>query len=267
MISWTAHRREVKYRAKLSLAGNMVKGIWMAFISFLLGSLALSFFPITVPETLPADMTAYTLLRSFFPSELTPQFWALVAITVLLYLLLTAPFSVGMHRFFLRASRGEKPKFRVVFSPFTSFREIFGSCFLTIIVELWTILWSAVLFAVPLALIYFSNDLGPLALILGLPLYLCAIPCVLVAVAPFSLAPFLYAEDSSRGAFRSVRMAVKRARGARIELTVFQLSFLLWKFFASAVYPFGSILLTPYLQTATAGFLDTIDACKGPHAS
>lgn len=265
MISWTTHRREVKYKAKMSLVGNMVKGIWMAFFSFLLGSLALSFFPISVPETLPADASTWTLLRSFFPSELTPQFWGLIAVTALLYLLLTAPFSIGMHRFFLRASRGEKPKFRVVLSPFTSFREILGSCFLIIIINLLTILWGMLLFAVPLALIYFSKSLGPLALILGVPLYLCAIPCVLVAIAPFSLAPFLYAENSSRGALRSVWMALKRTRGARIELAVFQLSFLLWKFFATAVYPFGSILLTPYLQIATAGFLDTIDTCKQSH--
>lgn len=262
MISWTTHRRKVKATAKMSLVGSMVKGIWIVFFSFLLGSLSLSFFPVIVPDALPKNATPYEMLRCFFPSELTPQFWTLVGITILLYLLLTAPFSVGMHRFFLRVSRGEKPKFRVAFSSFMSFRQILGSCLLQIIIQLLTILWGVVCFAVPFALLYSSRFLGPLALIFGVPLYLCAIPCILVAIAPFSLAPFLYAEDPSRGAFRSVRLAISRARGARIELTVFQLSFLPWKILAFGVYPFGSILLTPYIQTATAGFLDTIDTCK-----
>lgn len=262
MISWTEHRRAVKLKAKQALFGAMGKGIVITLLSILLGSAALAFFPVSVPDTLPQNASNYEILRAFLPRELNAQFWELVGVSMLLYLLLTAPFTVGMQRFFLRVWRGEKPKLRTVFRPFISLRMVLGSCWLSILVTVCKIGITVALLAGPMALLAFWDTLGPLALVFGAPLYFLAALCAAVLVLPLSFAYFLYAEDPTRGALHCVCKAYTRSRGARIELAVFQLSFIPWRILAILVYPFGKIVLNPYLQVATAGFFDTVDTCK-----
>lgn len=264
MTSWTEHRQKVKFEAKLSLSGNLLKGIWMTMIYLTISALAVGFIPINVP-TMSTDiskMSALELLRMFAPEKITIDYIALILLSLALFLLVASPLKIGMHRFFLQSTRGEKPKFRVAFLYYTSLKQVFGSVLLTLSIAILTLLWGVLLFGVPLLLLWFSPTLGPLATIIGMPLYVLAIPTILIMIAPYALAPFLFAEDTRRGAFGSIQMAIRRVRGVRFELALFQFTFLPWRIMVLLTYPFGSFFFTPYELSAYARFLDTIETRK-----
>ena len=256
--TWKQHRVEVKAHARMSLHGNFFKAVFAGVVFTFFASLALSFLPLQVPDITAVYANPEELFAAILPSEFTPQIIELFIITFVLYLLLTAPLNIGIHRFYLLANRGEKPKFRIIFSSFLSLREIFSSCALTIVVFIWQLLWALLLLAAPLALFVFSPILGPLAEIASYILYFAAMVLLLIAYAPFPLAPFIFAEDPARGAFKSVLLAMKLTRGRRRELCVFHLSFALWRFLFSFNIP-GAFFIAPYINMSTARFYDTLN--------
>lgn len=260
MMTWTTHRKEVKNHAKRSLAGNFLKGVFAALIAFTASVFALSFMPIQIPDAINTT-SPEELLRSMIPSGDIKTTIQLVAISLLLYLLLTSPLSIGTHRFYLMAVRGEKPKFRIIFSSFTSLKEVFSSCVMAVVSTIWQTIYAALLFAIPFALIILSPKLGPLAQIAGLGLYIVAFFLLSVLCTPFMLAPFALAENPERGGFKSILIAMKRLRGAKLEFLVFNLSFILWRVLFGLNAP-GAFFIEPYISSSMAGFYLTADACK-----
>ncbi len=259
MKTWSARRHEIKLHARQSLAGNFLKGVFASLISFTLSLFALSFAPIKVPET--SDLMQTTSLRELFLSMLPDgdlkTILMLLAISVVLYLLLTAPLRIGKHRFYLLAVRGKKVKFSTILTSFTNLKEVFSSCMLVILSGLWMLFYAVVLFIVPVALFVFSPTLGPLARIAGYILYFSALFLLLVLCTPFILAPFALAENPERGAFKSVLLAMKRLRGKKCEFLVFNLSFILWRLLFGLNAP-GMFFIEPYISASMARFYDTL---------
>ena len=257
MISWSTHRREVKQKAKLALLnGNMSKGILLFFVLTLFANIAFYFLPITFAIDATTKLPTVAL-----PDTLDFNFWLLIAICVIIYLLLTAPLSIGINRFFLNAYRGEKTKIRTAFSPFLSLGEILGSCAILGIIELLTVLIMALPLALPIALILFNAHFGPLVIIIGFPITLLALFAMLIITAPFFLAYFVYAEKPEQGALKAFISAIKLSRGVKLEIVVFKLIILPLNFL-SLIVPFSAIIINPYLNAVYAGFYDTIDMCK-----
>lgn len=262
MIPWSTHRREVKQKAKLALLnGNMSKGILLFFVLTLFANIAFYFLPITFAIDATTIDATTMLPRVVLPDTLDFNFWLLIAICVIIYLLLTAPLSIGINRFFLNAYRGEKTKIRTAFSPFLSLGEILGSCAILGIIELLTVLIMALPLALPIALILFNAHFGPLVIIIGFPITLLALFAMLIITAPFFLAYFIYAEKPEQGALRAFISAIKLSRGVKLEIVVFKLSLLPLNFL-SLIVPPSAIIINPYLNAVYAGFYDTIDMCK-----
>ncbi|MEG2378294.1 MAG: DUF975 family protein [Clostridia bacterium] len=259
-MTWTKRRRDAKRTAKISLAGSWLRGIWIAMIYFLASLLTLGFVPINIPNPLPDlnKIETAQLLRMFLPDTITTEYLLLIAVSIVLFLIVLSPLAVGISRFFLRVARGEKPKFSVAFESFLSLKQVAGSVVLAILTFVLRILWCGLLLAVPIGLVVFAPTLGPLATVFALPLYIIAMFGIFVAIAPYSLASFMYAQAPERGAFRSILAAVKCCKGHRIEFMIYQMSFLPWRVLAFITAPIGSSLFMPYEQTATALFMDSI---------
>lgn len=260
MITWTNHRRQVKMHAKRSLLGSFLKGVFGALLSFTASLFALSFMPLNMPDTINTT-NLKELLMSVIPQGDTKTILGLAVISTLLYLLLIAPFKIGKHRFYLKAITGEKPKFKIFFSSFTSLSEVFSSCVLVVITAFWQVLLAVLLFAIPVGLLYFSPILGPLAKISSLVLYIAAAILFVILLTPCKMAPFLLAEKPERGAFKSLILAYKRMRGIKREFLVFDLSFILWRLLFGLNAP-GTFFIDPYITASMAGFFISMDACK-----
>ena len=262
MTTWKNHRIQIKTHAKISLIGNFLKGIIAAGLTLVASAFALYFLPIPVvsQDELAAVKTIDDLIRLFMPANLK-VFVALAAIAFLLYMLLTAPLNIGKHKFYLLVVRGAKPKFSTVFSPFTDIAQIFRACSLAVISFVWQMVLSILLFAPSCALRIFSPLLGPLAEIGGYVLFVAAMFFFLLLCMPLMMAPFVLADNPECGAFKSILIAKKRLKGARIEFLVFNFSFTLWYLPLIANLPI-SLLIEPYITTSMAGFYETADACK-----
>ena len=261
MITWTNHRRQVKLHAKRSLVGNFLKGVLAALITFGFSVFALSFVPLKVPDTINAT-NPQDLFMSMIPEGDIKITLQLMVIAFLLYILLTAPLSIGKNRFYLQAVRGgKKPSFKTFFSAFTSLSEIFSSCVLVVISALWIAIMALVLLLPAAALMFLAPNLGPLAQNAGLVLYFAAILALLILSTPCIMAPFFLADKPELGAFRSLILAYKQMRGVKRELLVFDLSFALWRLLFGMSAP-GAFFIEPYITASMAGFYISMDACK-----
>lgn len=252
MKQWTALRRFAKSSALLCLRGNYLKGVIASLFSFLVGFFALSFMPLRIPDTVNyTDPKA--LLMSMLPEGDISVTVKLLGISLILYLLLSAPLSIGIHRYYNEAALGKKPKLISILSPFLSIGEIFSSCALVIISTLWKFIVAAVLFAIPAALLIFSPTLGPLAQIAGFILYIIAIVLLLIFLTPCTMAPFFLATKPELGALKSLILAYGKMRGRKREFLVFDLSFILWRVLFGMNVP-GMFFVDPYIYASFAKF-------------
>lgn len=229
--------------------------------SFFASLLAFYFLPINIPANIDPNMAPEELLAAMLPQGDIKTALALVGVSLLLNLLLTAPLSLGTHRFYLGVARGENPKFISIFAPFTNLKEVFSSCALVVISTIWKTLLYFLLLVVPTFLIVLSPSFGPLAITAGFVLYLIAFVALLIQCTPFTIAPFVLADKPERGAFKSILLAMKRLKGAKCEFLVFNFSFALWYLFFGLNAP-GVFFIQPYISTSMAGFYLTADACK-----
>ncbi|MBR5479008.1 MAG: hypothetical protein IKU84_02425, partial [Clostridia bacterium] len=228
MKKWTDLRRVAKSTALRCLHGNYLKGVIASLIVFIAGFFALSFMPLNVPDTVNyTDPKA--LLMSILPEGDISVTIKLLGISILLFLLLSAPLSIGVHRYYIEVAMSKKAKFSTIFTPFLNMGEIFSSCALVILSTLWKFLVAVVFFALPFALLIFSPTLGPLAQIAGFLLYIAAAIFALVFLSPCTMAPFFLAHKPELGALRSLILAYKKMRGRKREFLIFDLSFILWR--------------------------------------
>ncbi len=260
MKTWSQHRYEVKNHAKKSLVGRYLKCVTAFLVLFCLGTIALCFLPFQIPGAISKNTTLKALFAQILPNGFTREVILLIAISMLLYLLLTAPISIGIWRYFLLISRGEKLKLRTIFTPFLSLREVFNACILTVSVAVLQIFWAVILFIVPSALTAYAPMLGPLAKLSGDILSIVAVIVFFIVCVPYAIAPIVLAEHSEYSPFKALSIARKKSRGVKREFLIFRLSFILWYLFAFS-FP-GVLFVRPYIDMATVRFYDTIDECK-----
>lgn len=261
MKTWSLHRREVKLYAKRQLSGYFLKGVFAAMLSFAASLFAISFMPLQLPTSFESITSPGEFIRTLLPDGNLENTLYLLGVSTLLYLLLTAPLNIGKHRYYLMAMRNEKPKFTVFLAPFCNLREVFSACSLVVLSTLFELLLAAALLAIPVGLLIFSPTLGPLAQIAGLVLYIAAFLVILLLFTPFTIAPFVLADKPELGAFRSILIAFKKLKGAKLEFLVFDFSFILWRLLFGMNVP-GAFFIEPYITASMANFYDTVNACK-----
>lgn len=80
------------------------------------------------------------------------------------------------------------------------------------------------------------------------------IPGIIKALA-YSMTPYILAEHPNVGAKQALKISMRMTEGHKMELFVFQLSFIGWILLSGlTLYILGIVYVFPYMQTATAGY-------------
>ncbi len=236
----TYARRRIKAEAQALMAGNWLKAFFIAVVSMLLPVFIIRFLPIRIPEVnelVNAGDDAVKLLKQFLPGSFTAKTAVSIAVTILLYLFIMSPFTVGTSRFFLEVARGRKPKFSIVFSPYMSLKTVFSSVWLTLLVFLISVFWSVIFMLVPTALIFLAVVSGSrfIALIAAL---LAPVSTIIAFLwnSRYTFASYIFAEGE-RGAFEALRECIELMHGRTKECMTLRASYFFWDILSSYMFP------------------------------
>ena len=238
----TMARKMIKAQAWANMAGNWFSSLLVMLIEFFIVGSIMSFFPWRVPsyaELLAAQGDSVKILILMLPREITAKTEALLIIILLLVLLVLSPFAIGKSRFFLKVGRGEKAKIRDVFSPFTSIKTVFSSVGLQIMLLLLTLLWAVLLMLAPFAVLVVSVALKSVLImyIAKLLIFVAAIGALLIT-SRYNFAVFIFAEDETKGAIKSLGECIRLLRGRTAECIKLRASYFFFDIMSLYVPPF-----------------------------
>lgn len=252
----------------MKLAGSWMKGSVLIAVSLILGMFCTYFIPIYAPSQ-PIDAARLSSMNMMqmlelmadmlVPEQITGKFIARIFISAALFMLVIPPFQQGLKQYFCKVFAGDKPKLSVAFSWYTNLAKIFGAIRLYVYIGILTVLWAAVLLALPLAAIVFSNIASLWGLyIIGIIAY--AVGALLLALKLMAYMPayYIYAKKPSIGVIAAVRNSVYITKGRLVECFVFRLSFILWNIAVMFSRDVGKIFFQPYYLTANAGFVEML---------
>ncbi len=240
----TLARRMMKAMAMKNMQGNWLRAFTLFLISILATTVIIGFLPVRTP--LPEELAAVTdpveMIMLFVPKTITYKTIASVCVTAVLYLLVAAPFSVGICRFFLRVARGEKARFADAFSPFTSLKTVFSSVWLFLLMLFVSAFWSFLFLLIPitimiLAIIIDSWILSQIALIASVAVSVFAI----LWTSRYTFATYLLAEGKSGGAFASLRECIRLMHYRSGECMKLRATYFGWDIAASLVNPLNFV--------------------------
>ncbi len=240
----TLARRMMKAMAMKNMQGNWLRAFTLFIISIVVTTVIIGFLPVRTP--LPEELAAVTdpaqMLMLFVPKTITYKTIASVCVTVVLYLLVAAPFSVGLCRFFLRVARGEKAGFSDAFSPFASLKTVFSSVWLFLLVLFVSAFWSFLLLLIPvtvmfLAIIIDSWIIGQISLLLAVAVSIFAV----LWTSRYMFATYLLAEGKSGGAFSCLRECIRLMHYRSGECMKLRASYFGWDIAASLFTPLNFV--------------------------
>jgi len=224
-------RKIIKAEAWKNLAGNWLKAFLIKAIQGVIFMVIFSRFPIRVPaveEIVAVQDDAVAMLRLFMPSEITPKMLALIGVTLLLYLLVMAPLNIGICRFFLKVSKGEKPKISEAFSVYTSLKTVFASVWLSLLVVMMSAFWMFVFALIPVALVLLGSYLKSV-LVINVAFTIAPLVGFFAGLwsGRYAFASYVFAEGE-KGAFGSLRECISLLRGKNWECVVLGASYTIW---------------------------------------
>lgn len=234
----------MKAMALKNMQGNWLRSFVLFIISILATTVIIGFLPIRTP--LPEELMAVTdpveMLMLFVPKTITYKTIASVCVTVVLYLLVTAPFSVGLCRFFLKVARGEKALFSDAFSPFASLKTVFSSVWLFVLVLFISAFWSFLFILIPvtvmiLAVMIDSWFLAQISLILAVAVSIFAV----LWTSRYMFATYLLAEGRSGGAFSCLRECIRLMHYRSGECMKLRATYFGWDIAASLFTPLNFV--------------------------
>ena len=271
----------IRYKAKVNglliLKGKWVKAWLILLVIFLLdGGITALEIGYRTAFNIPLDTVGMIESGNI---SITPQSAAISAVFSLLSLLLVTPLEVGQIEWYWKLSDGERvsrthessPYTReddgalnvsAVFAWFGSARLFAKSVLLNLNLAVRSLLWSALIFAVPCAMLggaYYltlgkpATDvlliagflaLGGFALLLGAVLLLMAV------LARYFLAVYLFVEDNGRGVNAAIAESVRLTKGRRLEIVKFVLSFIGW-FLLRWLTWIAAAYVDPYFNAAS----------------
>ena len=267
LSTMTLRRIRMKFHAKRALPGNWLRSMLLALLlalttAFTLGMLLPPIDPSMLEQT-PASYTE--LLALLFPNPISRNFLLLAGVLLLLYWLVVSPLRVGMVRFFIGVARLQKPKLPVAFSIFCDLGLVLRSMGLSLWVGFLRILWLVLLILLPACVMAVSLIVQSAFLAdVGLILYLIALVFYAAKSLAYTPATYLFAENPSVGVFGAVKQSVKITRGHLSEFFMLELSFILWRVFASLAGLIGTLFFQPYYQTTVVVFIDSLRVRNDP---
>lgn len=249
MMNKTIARRVIKATAMQNMQGNWLRSFALVAMSLIIPMLILGFMPIRIPnqsEILATGENSLAVLSLFIPRNITARTIASFAVTVILYLLVTCPFSIGVHRFYLKVARGEKGTFRDVFSVFTNIRTVFASIWLNIILFFMAAFWSFFLMFIPGLLMGLGLAIGSDTLVyLSYVLLIAAVVFLILWTSRYNFARYIFA-DRGKGAFSSVRDCIRLLSGRNGEVLTLRASYFGWDIASGLVPAFSTVISAVY---------------------
>ncbi len=260
-------RKRIKAQAMVKLHGNWLKAFGIIIIQILLSVLILSLLPIRMPSTeemLSVQDDAMQMIRLFLPDVITRRTIASAIVTLVLYVIVLSPLSVGLCRFFLKVARGEKAKFADAFSPFTSLKTVFASVWLEFLIAFISAFWSALFVFIPTLLVVLCAHTGLYFIVnILLPIIPASVIFSLLWNSRYVFAKYIFAEGKSGGAFASLRECISLMHGRTVECIFLRASYFLWDVAATYILPL-SYVYTALSGTVYAGYLFYLRGDKNP---
>ncbi len=240
----TYARKRIKEEAWGNLSGNWFKSFVIMLLQSIFTMVIFSLLPIRIPEMqeiMNASGDPRAMLRLFFPNVITEKTVASIAVTVIIYLLVMSPFSIGNCRFFLKVARGEKGKLSDVFSAYTSLKTVFSSVWLTLLTIFLSTFWTLLFSIIPATLVLVASYIKS-ALLLYLATFLVPIASLFALLwnSRYTFASYIFAEGKL-GAFASLRECISLMHGRNGECIMLRFSYLLWDVASSYIPPLGFV--------------------------
>ena len=149
-------------------------------------------------------------------------------------LVIAGPLEIGLVTVFLKLRNGEQPNIPELFNHFDCFTH---SVLLTILMSLFTALWSLLLF-------------GP----------------GIIAALSYSMAPYILAENKTLTAMEAITMSKQMMNGHKADLFVLYLSFIGWGIVVALTSGIAGIYVIPYMEATMVNFYDSIKGYQNVNA-
>jgi uncharacterized membrane protein len=203
---------EIKRLARASLKGNWGNAILLTFITFMITTIL----PTIVEVPLSGGVEAWMQ-----QDEVSP----LASMVSLLISLLLIPFSIAVYWFYLELYRNENPDIGRTFTVYTSGKLSLKLIGITILVGIFTFLWSLLLI----------------------------IPGIIKGLA-YSQTFFLLKDNPNYGPLVAIKESRKRMKGLKWKLFLLYLSFIGWGLLSLITFGIGLLWLVPYISNSLAAF-------------
>lgn len=140
----------------------------------------------------------------------------------LVTLLLAGALTVGYAKFLLNVVNKRNPKFVDLFSGFNIYLKTLGLYFITMA-----------------------------SIVVGMIFFI--IPGIIIALA-FAMAPYILAEDDSKGIIEVLKESREMMKGHKLEYLVLEFSFILWFLLGIITFGLGLLWVMPYIQLTDANY-------------
>ncbi len=300
-MTYSQRRKAAKKNARLSLKGNWGKGIavWFILLAIILGIAALM--AATLYAASPADYeiavspsgihtsavdssSLETQLNRFFYilesegrldfdifenikyTHTSPLGTGIIWGFALFMILVLLPLSFGIYRFYLTMTDGDKPTISDLFSLFSSAKKFFGTFGVSLLVSLFSLLWSAlfvvvwsVIIGVTVAILVINAVSAEAVFITVLVMYAVFLITALmleVFLMKYYACPVIFVRGI--GAYASVRQSVSVMKKHRIEAFLFELSFIGWHMLGTLTFGLAYIYILPYYVASYTSFISSL---------
>lgn len=256
-------RKLIKTNARRALCSNWTRAAAISLVALVLSLMFLILEGI-VQSAIGIELFSDPFQTPDFFLDDIPNASAAAVLTVsaaaLLYVVIMAPFELGVVRWFYRLGDARVEEASAVFEFFGSARAFIKPSLLRFSVLGRCACWLAVFTAAPTALLVFAGlsadrSLTDLQGFLSSAMGACGVALLTLSVLLWAvwcmryyLADIALAEDIRRSVGEAVRRSVHTMRGHRLELALFEVSMLGWRLLDVLVLP--RLYTLPYRQTA-----------------
>lgn len=253
-------RKLIKASSMRNMQGNWIKYLIMTILSYVVVGMIVRYLPISIPTTeqFQAAMLSdnyNALFTLLFPEGISQRMMLLIGIVVFTTVLVLAPLQVGICRFFLKVSKGEKPKFSEFLSPFMNLGTVFASIIMWLLITIISAIWSALFMVIPVAVTFLAELLkSPLLAELSLTLLLIATVFTILWVSRYKFLWYIFTEGKSGGVFGSYRAFIRIMRRRTWECFLLRLTYFTWDI-ASSFFPPISIIYSALMDATYAKYL------------
>lgn len=197
-------------------------------------------------------------------SQIPAAEWIIISISIILMILLIAPLSLGIMRWFFGLVHGKSAPITDVFHYYETVKDYWRAIWYDINVSIRCGLWSLLFYAVPGAIlgasVYFLSGnrdatrqtiaVATSGVFLSVVLFLLATLFYAACVSRYTLTPYLMGEDDEISVGKAIKLSIAYTKGFRFSLVWFGLSYIGWLLISIFFLPI--FYVWPYYSTGIA---------------